>query len=235
MQDESVMNKNALLFDKLTADEMNMLLSELNKKFPNFAVITKHQNEWNASFQEAMEYIHSMDESYDPPGYLRKNWPSSPLIGEQVYCFKENQDYFDITTNFNSSFLWLISFWYEWEINFIAFSYGSNNERIEKKLHDLAVDALDISYELKRPYINDLLFGPFDDMDRISLILDFYLVGDMGGDEPFRPILFCKQSELVEHLKSHPTFLGKCEYYSREEYLKDPVLNPLRRQPPPRV
>lgn len=69
----------------------------------------------------------------------------------------------------------------------------------------------------------------------VGAALDFYLTGDMGGDDPFRPILFCKQSEVVERLKNHPVFGGRCDYYSREEYLKDPLLNPLRLQLPPEV
>lgn len=92
---------------------------------------------------------------------------------------------------------------------------------------------LDISCEVRNSYVDDWPFGPFDDMAAISRTFDFYLVGDMGGDEPFRPILFCKQSEIVEHLKIHPAFVGKCDYFSREEYLKDPVLNPERLPPPP--
>lgn len=32
------MNKNALRFDNLTADEMNILLSELKDRFPDIAV-----------------------------------------------------------------------------------------------------------------------------------------------------------------------------------------------------
>ena len=229
------MNKNALIFEKLTTDEMNILLSELNGSFPTLGVITQHQNDWQASFQEAMEYINSIDGDYDPSGYLRKNWPSIPVSGEQLDFFKENKDYFDVTVNFNSSFLWLISFWYEWSINFVAFACSKCTEDVAERLYNLAVYGLNIPCELGNPYVNNWPFGPFDDMDAISVKLDFYLVGDVGGDDPFRPILFCKQSEVVKHLKSHPAFVGKCDYYSREEYLKDPVLNPLHLQTPPRV
>ena len=233
VRNKSVMNKNALLFDRLTTDEMNILLSELNGKFPNLGVVTKHQNDWNASFQEAMEYLDSIDEGYDPSGYLRRNWPSSPADGEQIDFFGRNNNYFDVTVNFNSSFLWLISFWYEWSIDFMAFSDINCAEDVVEKLHKLAVDVLDDSYELKRPYASNSLFGPFDDMDAISRELDFYLVGNMGGDEPFHPIFFCKQGEFVEYLKSHPAFKGRCDYFNLEEYIKDPVLNPLRLQLPP--
>ena len=235
VRNKSVMNKNALLFDRLTTDEMNILLSELNGKFPNLGVVTKHQNDWNASFQEAMEYLDSIDEGYDPSGYLRRNWPSSPADGEQIDFFGRNNNYFDVTVNFNSSFLWLISFWYEWSINFVAFACSKCTEDVAERLYNLAVYGLNIPCELGNPYVNNWPFGPFDDMDAISVKLDFYLVGDVGGDDPFRPILFCKQSEVVKHLKSHPAFVGKCDYYSREEYLKDPVLNPLHLQTPPRV
>lgn len=52
----------------------------------------------------------------------------------------------------------------------------------------------------------------------------FYLTGDMGGDESFRPI-FCSQSDIVEYPIKHPVFSAEFKYYCREEYLKDSVLN----------
>lgn len=230
------MNRNALLYDNLTADEMNILLSELKDRFPDIAVATQHQKDWQLSYQEAMEYIDSVDEDYDPPNYLRKNWPSEPMVAEQIDFFKKSRDHIDVNVNFNSSFLWMISFWYYWSIDFIAFSYSNYSETIVEKLHDLAVHALDSSHELERSYGDNWLFGPFDDMDAVGLEVDFYLVANMGGDEPFRPILFCKHSKVVEFLKNHPVFIDKCDYFSREEYLKDPVLNPERLpSPPPRA
>jgi hypothetical protein len=39
-------------------------------------------------------------------------------------------------------------------------------------------------------------------------------------------LFFCSQSDIVEYLIKHPVFSGEFKYYCREEYLKDPVLNP---------
>ncbi|GAB2810018.1 hypothetical protein GCM10027276_08480 [Comamonas piscis] len=74
------MNKNALLYDNLTADEMNILLSELKDRFPDIAVATQHQKDWQLSYQEAMDYIDSVDKDYDSPNYLRENCPSEPMV-----------------------------------------------------------------------------------------------------------------------------------------------------------
>lgn len=91
VQNRYAMNRNALIFDKLTTDEMNILLSELNGKFSNLGVVTKHQNDWKASFQEVMEYLDSIDEGYDPSGYLRENWPLKPADGDQIDFFEKTR------------------------------------------------------------------------------------------------------------------------------------------------
>ncbi|GAB2728635.1 hypothetical protein [Comamonas sediminis] len=229
------MNKNALIFDKLTADEMNILLSELHGEFPHFSLISKHQDDWQSCFKEAMENIGSYEADYDPPRFLRENWPTTGPVWELVNFPHMGVCSFDVLTKVNSSFLWLISFWYCWDINFIAYSCADCSKDIATKFHALAINALDFDLELNALNAYDSVLTVFEDMDMVGAALDFYLTGDMGGDDPFRPILFCKQSEVVERLKNHPVFGGRCDYYSREEYLKDPLLNPLRLQLPPEV
>ena len=229
------MNKNALIFDKLTADEMNILLSELHGEFPHFSLISKHQDDWQSCFKEAMENIASYEADYDPPRFLRENWPTTGPVWELVNFPHMGVCSFDVLTKVNSSFLWLISFWYCWDINFIAYSCPDCSKDVARIFHALAIDTLDLDLEIKTLNSHGSIFTTFKDMDVVGEALEFYLTGDMGGDDPFRPILFCKQSEVVERLKNHPVFGGRCDYYSREEYLKDPVLNPLRLQLPPEV
>ena len=235
VQNRHAMNKNALIFDKLTTDEMNILLSELNGRFSNFSLISKHQEDWQLCFDEAIEYIASYDSEYDPPRFLRENWPTIGPVWEMSDFPQIGTCPFDVLAKVNSPFLWLISFWYGWSINFIAFSCADCTRDIARKFHELSIDALDLALEFNASNADDSVLNVFMKMDAVGEALDFYLTGNMGGDDPFRPILFCKQSEVVKHLKSHPAFVGKCDYYSREEYLKDPVLNPLHLQTPPRV